>query len=311
MFNLGVFLMKKTLIALAVLAASGASFAQVSITGSYAYGYEASSTAATGDKSGLGIDTTYVAFAASEDLGGGMKASALMALDGFGRGTATGGDSNLTLSGGFGSLSLDNGKGSEYLSGDYVGMDEKVFSAKTVSDSVTYKTPSFSGFTVSLSHAESDASGAVGLGVGAAGTYTGQRSNTISLSYAAGPLSVNAGLRSYDQQGDKSLARAKASYDLGVAKIGGGIVQKNLATGTRTDSLIGAIVPFGNLTLVADIANRKLSDTGADSTVSGYGLSASYALSKRTGVSLTYANWDVAGAATRSTKTSLLLAHSF
>lgn len=303
--------MKKTLIALAVLAASGASFAQVTITGSYAAGYEATSSSAKGDASGLGVDTSYVAFSASEDLGGGMKASALMALDGFTRGTATGGDSNLTLSGGFGSLSLDNGKGSDYLSGDYVGMDEKVFSAKTVSDSVTYKTPSFSGFTVGLTHAESDAAGAVGLGVGAAGTYTGQRANTISLSYSAGPLSANVGLRSYDQQGDKSLVRAKASYDLGVAKIGGGVVQKNLAVGTRTDALIGAIVPFGNLTLVADFANRKLADTAADSTVTGYGLSAAYALSKRTGVSVTYANWEVAGAAARSTKTSFLVAHSF
>lgn len=303
--------MKKTLIALAVLAASGASFAQVTITGSYAYGYESTTSAAAGDKSGLGIDTTYVAFAASEDLGGGLKASALMALDGFGRGTATGGDSNLTLSGGFGSLSLDNGKGSEYLSGDYVGMDEKVFSAKTVSDSVTYKTPSFSGFTVSLTHAESDATGAVGLGAGAAGTYTGQRANTIGLSYAAGPLSVNVGVRSYDQQGDKSLARAKASYDFGVAKLGGGVVQKNLSVGTRTDSLIGVIVPFGNLTFVADAASRKIDGTTADSTVNGYGLSAAYALSKRTGVSLTYSNWEVAAAASRSSKTSLLLAHSF
>lgn len=303
--------MKKTLIALAVLAASGASFAQVSITGSYAYGYEATTSSATGDKSGFGIDTTYVKFAASEDLGGGLKVSTFMALDGFGRGTATGGDSNLTLSGGFGSLSLDNGKGSDYLSGDYVGMDEKVFGAKTTSDSVTYKTPSFSGFTVAFGHGESDAAGAVGLGAGAAGTYTGQRSNTLTLSYAGGPLSATAAIRSYDQQGNKSLARAKASYDFGVAKLGGGVVQLNQAVGTRTDSLIGVIVPLGNLTFVADAASRKFDGTAADSTVNGYGLSAAYALSKRTGVSLTYANWEVAGAASRSSKTSLLLAHSF
>lgn len=315
--------MKKTLIALAVLAASGASFAQVTITGSYAAGYQAE-TAPAGDKSGLGVDTSYVAFSASEDLGGGLKASALMALDGFTRGTATGGDSNLTLAGGFGSLSLDNGKGSDYLSGDYVGMDEKVFGAKTTSDSITYKTPSFSGLTVAFAHGESDAASQVGLGVGAAGAAAGQRNNTLTVSYAAGPLSATAAVRAYDQTGlggavasstnnpNKSLVRAKASYDLGVAKIGGGVVQLTMNQGTRTDTLIGAIVPFGNLTFVADVANRKFSDSFTDGSTNGYGLSAAYAFSKRTNVSVSYAAWDGSiGASSRSTKTAVLLGHSF
>ncbi len=310
--------MKKTLIAMAVLAASGASFAQVTITGSYAAGYQVDTNAYdskakafTGDASGFGVDTSYVEFGASEDLGGGLKIAAKMSLDGFARTAAAGGDSNLVLSGGFGSLTVETGNGSDYLSGDYVGMDGKVFSAKSTSDSVTYKSPSMSGFSFALAHAEV----AGGLGVGAAGAYTGQRHNTLTASYASGPLSVTAGLRQYDQQGDKSLTRAKASYDLGVAKIGGGFVQLNQAKGTRTDTLLGVSVPLGSLTLVADVASRKLDDQATDAengTRTGYGLSAAYALSKRTSLSATYASWEAAlNPKDRTTRTALLLAHSF
>lgn len=303
--------MKKTLIALAVLAASGASFAQVAITGSYAAGYKTTSSSASGDASGLGIDTSYIQFDAAEDLGNGMKASARMALDGLSRAGANGGDAYIKLAGNFGTISLDTGKGSDYLSGDWVGQDDKVFDAKTTSDSITYSSPAFSGFTVSLAHGESSAASAVGLGVGAAGAYTGQRNNTLSLAYAAGPLSANVGIRSYDQQGTKSLARGKVAYDLGVAKIGAGVIQKNLAVGTDTTSLIAVSAPLGALSLGADFANRKIDGTTSDATTNGFGLSAAYSLSKRTSIALTYNSWDVAGAASRSTATSLLLGHSF
>ena len=81
--------MKKTLIALAVLAASGASFAQVTITGNYTAGYRVSSgvgataTANGADQGGLGNDTSALTFEAKEDLGGGMAAGAKMSVDGL------------------------------------------------------------------------------------------------------------------------------------------------------------------------------------------------------------------------------------
>jgi hypothetical protein len=55
--------MKKTLIALAAIATTGASFAQVSLTGEFAWGYLASS-ASCDETSGGGIDTSQVAFSA-------------------------------------------------------------------------------------------------------------------------------------------------------------------------------------------------------------------------------------------------------
>jgi hypothetical protein len=61
----GDILMKKTLIALAVLASSGASFAQVTITGNLAMGYRAT-TAPAGDASGFGVDTSQINFSAKK-----------------------------------------------------------------------------------------------------------------------------------------------------------------------------------------------------------------------------------------------------
>ncbi|MBX9818124.1 MAG: porin, partial [Burkholderiaceae bacterium] len=231
--------MKKTLIALAVLAASGASFAQVTITGEYAYGWNTSNDKAGVEKSGLGVDTSFVKFAASEDLGGGLKASAEMSLDGFTRGAANGGDNALTLEGGFGKIKLANDKGADYLGsviGGIAGFDEKVFGARTINDSIAYTSPSFGGLTVGLSHTENGDASAQGLGKGSASNDRA-RSNTLTLSYAAGPLAVTGGFTSYDNQqflnttatsafvgtakdNSKSRVRVKGSYDFGAFKLG-------------------------------------------------------------------------------------------
>ena len=76
--------MKKTLVALAVLAASGASFAQVSLSGEFAYGYSATTDAAGLKKSGGGLDTAQLVFSAKEDLGGGTSVAVTMKTDGTG-----------------------------------------------------------------------------------------------------------------------------------------------------------------------------------------------------------------------------------
>lgn len=70
--------MKKTLVALAVLAVSGASFAQVTITGKLGFGAQktpsnSEEAALTGQ--GMAMTDGDVLFSATEDLGGGMKAS--------------------------------------------------------------------------------------------------------------------------------------------------------------------------------------------------------------------------------------------
>lgn len=78
--------MKKTLIALAVLATSGASFAQVTLTGKLGFGAQrdpVNATAATptaDPKQGLIMTDGNLTFAATEDLGGGWKAGTSMEI---------------------------------------------------------------------------------------------------------------------------------------------------------------------------------------------------------------------------------------
>ncbi|MDZ7920352.1 porin [Rhodoferax sp.] len=334
--------MKKTLIALAVLAASGASFAQATISGNYTAGYRSSTgvgaTATTNgaDQSGLGNDTSLVTFAAKEDLGGGMEAGVSMKIDGLTRGGVSGGDSGMYISGGFGKISLDNGRGSDYLSGGTagvggVGLDGKVFSTLTAGDSIGYTSPNFGGFTFGLSHSESaitqggENASPIGLGAGAAGTPAGaayQRSTGLTLGYAGGPLAVNGNYTVYDQQGaapstnGKSRVSIRGAYDFGVAKLGAGYRNTQFVSGVRQDSFLAVGIPLGALTLGADWGQRTHSDTavagGTDGTRGGYGLKAEYALSKRTSLVASYASWEASvGVAQRTTETNLLVSHSF
>lgn len=332
--------MKKTLIALAVLAASGASFAQVTITGNLAMGYVTTSSGSGADAGGLGVDTSEINFAASEDLGGGLKAAAAMGLAGAdrsgesGNGNVVGRDASLTLSNAsWGAFALKSTRGADYLSGGIanvggVGFDGKVFSSKSNSDSVSYTSPNFSGFTVGVSHAEP--SNVQGLGSGAAGTpasAAAQRSSGLSLGYSAGPLAVATSYTVYDQKGTETTtpantennAKLSASYDLGVAKLGAGVEARKLVKGTRNDALIGVAVPFGNLALNATFAQRTFNDTGAAvgateeaGTRTGYGLQAVYSLSKRTSLIAQYRNWtNKLGDEKKATETNLLVSHSF
>ena len=355
--------MKKTLVALAVLAASGASFAQVTISGSVIMGYAAytnqmiyagtvvgnsTSKNTVQDASGLGIDTSVINFTAKEDLGGGLNVTAIMGLDGVSRAGVSGGDSSLAIAGGFGTLKLATAKGSDYLSAGTsgvggVGMDNKLFSALTYSDSIAYTSPSFSGVTVTVAHAEislTQVDGArlsqVGIGQGAAGSNGSmgksdyQRRNSYGVAYAAGPLSANAAYRTYDQYGDGNVATTTGdytnsligavSYDMGVAKLGFGFDQRSYAVGgSRVDMLAAVKVPFGAMSVGGNFGSRVVSGKSAasDGTQIGYSLVGAYDLSKRTNVSLNYASWDGANAAStnnwgaRSTYASLLLAHSF
>lgn len=334
--------MKKTLIALAVLAASGASFAQATISGNYTAGYRSSTgvgatAAANGaDQSGLGNDTSLVTFTAKEDLGGGLTAGAEMKIDGLTRGGVSGGDSGLWIAGGFGKLAIENGRGSDYLSGGVagvggVGFDGKVFSTLTASDSITYSTPSFSGFTASVSHDESaitqggETASPIGLGVGAAGTPAGaayQRGTAVGLGYSAGPLAINGNYKVWDQQGTaastngKSRVSIRGAYDFGGFKLGAGYRNTQFVTGVRQDTFLAAGTSFGALAVGADWGQRVHSDTAAagsaEGTRTGYGLKAEYSLSKRTSLIANYASWEaVVGAAQRTTETNLLVSHSF
>jgi predicted porin len=358
--------MKKTLIALAVLAASGASFAQVTITGNLTMGYQAASTGAaaggnSADSSGFGVDTSEINFAATEDLGGGMKAVAKMALAGADRsgesngttaGGVTGRDASLTVYTNVGLFSLGSVSSADYLSGGiagvgayYSGFNGKVLSARSRRDTVSYILP-INDFKLTLSYQE--AANNQGIGSGTSGSNSlaagnvGQTLQVIALNYAKGPLVLDGQYLNNLSSANgsttfanatlplgKTQVRLSGSYDLGVVKFGLGHVVTTADNGSNAnpkqyDTLVGASVPLGSLTLGAQFVTRRNDDLaavqiatagsnlGSNGTQNGWNVQATYALSKRTSMIANYARWDAAvGNTTQANQTQLLLSHSF
>ena len=320
--------MKKSLIALAVLAASGASFAQVTITGNVTAGFQSSTQPGGASASGFGVDTAEITFAAKEDLGGGMKASAKLGLVDTSRGnnrttpnTGFGpGDASLGLSGSFGEVTLSTSRGTDYLSAGTAGvggtfMDGRVFGDRSSTDDVAYSMP-MGPLTLGLTYSEP--SNKLGLGAGTSGDQanTTGRQIAFAVKYSEGPLVADVAYLSDIDVGDKGHYRGAASYDLGVAKLGGGFERASTelagAKSTRTDMLLAVSAPLGPVTLGANWAQQEISDQATgNGTKNGYGLKAAYSLSKRTSVSADYTNWAASIGSDKSSQYNLFLSHSF
>jgi len=355
--------MKKSLVALAVLAASGAVLAQVTVKGNLTAGFKAVNsglpTAVDGGvsvgSSGFGVDTAEITFGATEDLGGGMKAGATMGLVNVVRGAGTTAptpgqniawagnfgpaNTSLYVSGEFGRITLATARGSDYLTGGvaFVGgtyQDGRVLSNRDVSDSIAWSMP-IGQVAVSVTYSEPN--NYLGLGAGTSGQELGAQSNVaLGLRYTDGPLVGDFGYAMYDEgqtaanAGDKSDTRFAGSYDLGAFKVGGGWRQRAGKQGTRTDMGLSASVPMGALTLGANWVQREFKDNYSNATRNngtniGYGLSANYALSKRTSFIVDYTAYTGLAGSTATGSTALansangeftgvynlLLSHSF
>jgi predicted porin len=211
--------MKKTLIALAVLAASGAAVAQSSVTISGLLDFAAGQVG--GNSKGTTISTRDVTSATSviritavEDLGGGMRATVNFGLDprqlandnNLGSTTAAGSTNNsfnrdetfVGLSGGFGNLRLGSpnsiglttflagsplgtGIGSGYAA---TGLD---YSAIRYDRSARYDSPAINGFTLSALYAPGGDQGANAL---VSFIPNNTAVTEIGLRYAKGPLTI-------------------------------------------------------------------------------------------------------------------------
>ena len=308
--------MKKTLVALAVLAASGASFAQVTITGQYGFGYAQSSDSANATAGGLGISDSNISFVDVEDLGGGLKVTSQLKIDGLNRAKAAGGDTFVSIAGGFGTVTLglaefDTDTADQF--GTFLGatiLGGHIGDSERTADFAQYAT-SFGPVGLSVRHTEADK----GLGAGAAGS-SAQRENTIALSYAAGPLSVKADYSAFDNKAGTNYdtrTTLGGNYDLGAVKFGLGIqTTKFYTTGSTTETFLGASIPLGALAIGIDYMSTKFADTATDGTGTGFGIQAKYNLSKRTDIRARYTNYDASiNPANKSTGTSVVVEHFF
>lgn len=283
--------MKKTLIALAVLAASSASMAQVTLYG--VADVSVGSSNAGGAKSDANMQTNNVmndgnsrwGIKVVEDLGGGMKATAQFEqnIDYSTGATATTSAryAYMALDGGFGRI-----KAGRTLSPTFFGWaaweltgaanfsvvaNQFGFAGNADprnSREFSYTTPNMGGFSATLGYVtELDGMENGGLG-------SKLDANAI---YAAGPLAV--GLSYW--KNDKVAAGAStdgnyalgAQYNFGSFAVAGSFQD---AAGNSQGWSLGARVPMGPWKFVVDVAQ----DTGFDDT--DYLLYAGYSLSKRT-----------------------------
>ncbi|MDB5938266.1 MAG: porin, partial [Polaromonas sp.] len=335
-----------SLIALAVLAASGAAMAQSSVT---LYGiadaWVGSSETQVG---GIGQRQTAVntsgvngsrwGLKGSEDLGGGMNA--IFTLEsGFSLDTGASAQNGalfsrqafVGLQSGFGTVSL----GRQYSAYDNLqgatnhNYDAFTFSARgpvsangikdytnRIDNSIAYTSPSFGGF-----------SGAVVYGFGenknTALNVNGDATDNASvhIKYANGPILVG-----YAYQQEKLAAVAGAqdknkynlvggSYDFGVAKLTASYNTAKNNTLKDKEGQIGVSVPFGAAAISAGYARSKSEGLGTERTGKGYSILGTYALSKRTGLYLgaqnTKSHVNFAAAETEITTYGLGVRHSF
>lgn len=275
--------MKKSLIALAVLAASGAAFAQSSVT---LYGVAdvvihkdkgVSSKMTSG-----GVSASRLGFKGTEDLGGGLKANFKFeqgidlttgAASGFGR------EATVGLSGGFGDIRF--GRMSTAFD-DFAGATNPVFDSvlsptnvfvgyKTdrINQGIYYSTPSFGGFSAAASYNLEQVAGS---------------QNVLSLAgnYEAGPLMLGAVYQDEGDAADETQVRLNAAYNFGAFKLMGGVGMVDAGGVDTKQFTVGADVPLAsNIVLSAGIASSK---TDGAERLNGYSIGAAYLLSKRTTV---------------------------
>ena len=320
--------MKKTLVALAVLAASGASFAQVTLSGEIAFGYQATSVDGV-KKSGFGTDTAAFRMTVSEDLGGGTKATAFISAGGAARGGSLGGeDMAITVSGGFGKVMLGTieiGSGIRGLASAGApvnNMEGEVLSFAANSDIIKYTAPAMGALTLSASLTEGTKlsgdplpdspylTAVAGLGEG---MEAGEgRAITVGGDYAAGALAAKLDMSSWTESSKDNRYRIAASYDFGAAKVGAGYEETKYKSGaTGTESMFGISAPIGGALSVGAAFTRNDLSTAAK-VREGFTYGLSYALSKRTTWNMNVTSYDATAASTeKSTKTWMALDHTF
>lgn len=311
--------MKKTLIALAAVAASSAALAQSSVTlfGIVDLGFRNVSQGgqSLSSLSKDGTASSRIGFRGVEDLGGGMSASFWLegALDPDTGGTALNFQrrSTVSLSGGFGEVRL----GRDYtptfwnhtvydpFGTNGVGSSNNTFSVLgsgagtqvRANNAISYFTPNLSGFQGQFQYAFKETAADADPN-----KYAGLR-----LVYASGPLSVAVATAS-EGSATGSLNAFKrtnfgASYDFGFVKpmfqytIGkwednGGVDRK------VKHMLIGATAPVGPGLIKASYIRSSYDNFGDDAKQLAIGYE--YGLSKRTALYANYARISNDGTAT-------------
>jgi predicted porin len=310
--------MKKSLVALAMLAASTA-FAQSSVT---LYGVADAWLGQTSLTIGAGAAVKQIkldsggyngsrwGLRGSEDLGGGLKAN-FQVESGFNIDTGSSAQGGLLfgrqayvgLSGGFGAINF----GRQYTAYDDIrgaqnannGFDTAFTPTGTVFAGGTPTTlgvvggvADYTGRTNNtIKYSSPDFGGISGaisyaLGEDKAAGVSASAVTAAHVKYANGPIAVFAGLQNEKPAGTGSktqFANIGANYDLGVVRLSAGYQNAKLGTTKDDEFQAGVAVPFGAATISAGFATTQTKINGAKAGKgNGFGLTGYYDLSKRT-----------------------------
>ncbi len=296
----------------------------------------------------VGSATSAINFNVLEDLGGGMKAQAFYAFDPraiINNNTAAIGrhEAYVGLSGAFGGIKLGSpntaalntyGAGSPLgtaTGSAYANIETASGGAVRYNNSVRYDTPAFNGFGASLTYVPGNKDALTG---GAVPQVT-----DLGLSYANGPLNVNASSMKRSATGAQDAVAANtsadttantlgsdavaaaaastynsigANYAIGAAKVFAGYAKKTTdgSTADITVTRLGANYTMGAVTLIGQYARAETTGTAAIKKATG--LRAEYALSKRTATYVAYEAYDTGAASASKTNTAAVgVRHTF
>jgi predicted porin len=298
--------MKKTLIALAAVAASGAAFAQSSVTLFGIVDLNVRNVRQGGDNltslSKDGIASSRLGFRGVEDLGGGMSAGfwlegALSPDTGTAGGAtpATALDfqrrSTVSLMGGFGEVRLGrdytptfwnhtvydpfgtNGVGSSINT--FTALGSGASTLVRANNTIAYFTPNLGGFGAQVQYAFKETTAA-----NAANEYAGVR-----LTYAAGPLSAALATASEGSTvATDSFKRTNfgIAYDFGFIKPMAQYTQGKFGAAKVNHYLVGLVAPLGAGNIKASYVRSDYNAAAGDGDASQIAVGYDYNLSKRT-----------------------------
>ena len=314
--------MKKNLIALAVLAASGVASAQSSVTlyglvdayvGTSRVKLSTPGLATTSNRQNVvdsgGFNTSRFGLKGSEDLGGGLKANFVLEA---GFDISTGAANNYTnpytgvtsnaifgrqswvgLSGGFGEVRI----GKMWTPYDEVkglgaaAFDANIFAPATgVWASNNYQDrPGNSIYYATPSFSGFSAAALYSLGENKTATQSAGKIASFNVQYAGGPIAAALAYQTEKEGGALSanptakFTQLNGSYDFGPAKLLAAYGHVKEGGDKAKEFQVGVDVPLGAVTLSGGVARSKITlGAGGEVKSTGVGLAAKYDLSKRT-----------------------------
>lgn len=325
--------MQKKILVLALAAAFTApAFADTTVYG--VADAAVASLSGSGNKSDVsvwsgGMAGSRLGVKASEDIGGGMKAGAVVEFsldiaDGTAA-TALGAarQTFVSVEGGFGKVDagyltttgydfsrFDPTNGSIYTPlGNIAKKTFMIGNQATVARlyrAVNYTSPDMGGFTVAVNYGGAD--NKTDVAVADSADTTKSPVYMVSGNYANGPLAVAVVYANKSAAPVAPAASVKttetaigASYDLGMAKLFATYQTNKVDTNADSDNVmsVSASAPFGASTVMLTYAKGTMTAQGTDKDTSGYSLAYLNSLSKTTTMYVAYSGMSQ-GSATKS-----------